>query len=685
MLIKDGIPFRRRQDLDVFKEKHTESTFVEISLKNGTPVVIGSLYRTPNTPAKEFIDNVFDVIQKIRCEGKKKEIILGMDHNLDLLHSDIHTATHKFLNMLLDMQLFPTITRPSRITQNSATLIDNIFISEKFQRDYDSALLVTDTSDHLPIMCLLKQTKIIDKTPLIFEGRSLTTEKLNIVKNKLNSGDWHGLLNKTDMDENFNLLNDKISDTLDEVAPVKTITISARRRFIEPWMSKSLESSGRKKVQLYKETLKINATNFDRQKYRDYRNTYNRLKWMMMIHYYKKKIQENTTNTKKLWKVINNIIGKHKHSGSIIPYITVDGARKYDPDVIANEFAKFYSQLVSKLASQIKRSAKPTEEYLSKIPRTLQSLALHSTPASEIEKIAMVLPSKTSFRYDKISNVMLKSIITAISTPLSIVFNQSISTGKFPQKMKQAEVVPLYKGKDMDLVISYRPISLLITISKLLEKVVYRHVYSFLEKYNILFQSQYGFRSNHNCEHAILELSGKILQAREKKEHPVCIFLDLSKAFDTLNHQVLLCKLDKIGIRGISNNWFESYLSGHSLVAKVTTSENKTTYSEVFDISFGTAQGSCLGPLLFLLFCNDIHLLPLYSQLILFADDATLFNSHKSEIYLEYMLNRDLEMLLDWFRANQLSINIEKTVMMQFWSKHDKIKIRVMNNPIPSV
>ena len=170
----------------------------------------------------------------------------------------------------------------------------------------------------------------------------------------------------------------------------------------------------------------------------------------MMITYYKKKIQENTTNTKKLWKVINNIIGKHKHSGSIISYITIDGVREYDPDVIANEFGKFYSQLGSKLASKINKSVKPIEEYLSKIPRTLHSLALHSTSALETEKIAMALPSKTSFGHDKISNVMLKSIITAISTPLSIVFNQSISTGKFPQKMKQAEVVPLYKGKDMD-------------------------------------------------------------------------------------------------------------------------------------------------------------------------------------------------------------------------------------------
>ena len=190
-------------------------------------MVIGSLYRSPNTPADEFIDNVSDILHKINREGNKKEIILGMDHNLDLLHSDTHTPTHKFLNMLLDRQLFPTITRPSRITQTSATLIDNIFISAKFQHNYDSGLLVTDISDHLPIMCLLKQTKIVDKNPLTFQSRSLKDEKLNIVKNKLYLEDWYGLLNKSDVDENFNLLNDKISIVLDEVAPVRTITVSA--------------------------------------------------------------------------------------------------------------------------------------------------------------------------------------------------------------------------------------------------------------------------------------------------------------------------------------------------------------------------------------------------------------------------------------------------------------------------
>ena len=162
ILIKDGIPYKQRQDLDVFIEKHTESTFIEINTKNGMPVIIGSMYCTPNTPADEFIKHTTDIISKVKGEKKKKELIIGMDHNLDLLHSDVHQPTNKFLNTLLDMQLFPMVTRPSRIIHRMATLIDNIFESKKFHRDYDSAILVSDISDDLPLLCLLKQTKILN-------------------------------------------------------------------------------------------------------------------------------------------------------------------------------------------------------------------------------------------------------------------------------------------------------------------------------------------------------------------------------------------------------------------------------------------------------------------------------------------------------------------------------------------
>ena len=207
-------------------------------------------------------------------------------------------------------------------------------------------------------------------------------------------------------------------------------------------------------------------------------------------------------------------------------------------------------------------------------------------------------------------------------------------------------------------------------------------MYSFLETNNILFSSQYGFRTKHSCEQAIMEVVGYALQAKNKGEVCACLYLDLSKAFDTLDHSRLLKKLNNYGIRGIANSWFRNYLSNRSLIAKVTTSPNKVVKSERFDITYGTAQGSCLGPLLFILFVNDIHHLPLYSKLILFADDTTIFNSHTCSKYLQFMLEHDLNIMIDWFNANKLSLNLQKTVAMQFWSNNTNLNLHVNNTEI---
>ena len=148
------------------------------------------------------------------------------------------------------------------------------------------------------------------------------------------------------------------------------------------------------------------------------------------------------------------------------------------------------------------------------------------------------------------------------------------------------------------------------TISKLLKKVIYSRIYKFLEKNNILFESQYGFRTKRSCEQAILELTSHLLHAHNKNLHSIGVFLDLSKAFNTLNHEVLLKKLERYGVCGIVNDWLKSYLEDRTLIAKVSTSKDTITKSTPFHITYGTAQGSCLGPLLFILFSNDMHLLP---------------------------------------------------------------------------
>ena len=157
---------------------------------------------------------------------------------------------------------------------------------------------------------------------------------------------------------------------------------------------------------------------------------------------------------------------------------------------------------------------------------------------------------------------------------------------------------------------------------------IYKRAYTFLELNSTLYEHQYGFRTKCSCEQAILDLTGSILQAHNANLNSAALFLDLSKAFDTLNHEVLLAKLERYRIRGIVNKWFGNYLNQQSLVAKVPTGEGKTTYSEPFHISYGTAQGLCLGSLLFILFCSDIKYLPIFGKLILFADDTTLINHH---------------------------------------------------------
>ena len=211
--------------------------------------------------------------------------------------------------------------------------------------------------------------------------------------------------------------------------------------------------------------------------------------------------------------MINNTIKKVKHKGSIIPYITVNGLKQYHPKSIANSFNEFYSNLGPHLVSQIIPGTTSMSTYLGNIPKHLRNMALRPTTVMEVNTLIKQLPNKTSHGYDNISNVMLKVLRTSITFPLCHIFNSSLAEGTFPEWMKRAEVIPLYKGKGMDIMINYQPISLLITLSKLFEKIMYLRLYSYLEKNQLLYSSQYSFHSKRSCEQAITELVGYILQS----------------------------------------------------------------------------------------------------------------------------------------------------------------------------
>ena len=217
ILVREEIMYKMRADLCPFVEGMIESTFIEIIAKNRKPIVIGSLYKPPDKHPNDFANSLNETIAKIKTESK--ELILGMDHNMDLIKSAEHKPTQQFLDNLLNKDVFPTITRPTRVTHASVTLIDNIFVSKVLHQDFESAVLLNDMSDHMPLLTLLKQTKVMGKTNLEFRSRNLNDNKISLIRDQLFAVDWIGELNNNTSSENFNKFCSIIKGIMDRVSP----------------------------------------------------------------------------------------------------------------------------------------------------------------------------------------------------------------------------------------------------------------------------------------------------------------------------------------------------------------------------------------------------------------------------------------------------------------------------------
>ena len=656
-LVKDTIQSREKL------LKHEPFTCIEYVLIeariNSKTYIFGSMYRAPNTNQKQFLAEYKLFLNQIH-ESTQHGIILGMDHNLDLLKSARHNVTQEFIECNAKYELTPTITRPTRITRHSATLIDNIFVSNNFLGKYQSTIIVDDLSDHLPCVTIIENEINTKMSKKKIVSRDLRPKNITKLKQELQMLEY-GDESTRDTNQYFEAFHSDLCRIIDKNCPIKERMIPAHKFRVVPWLTSGLLKSMNQSKRLYQKHLSDPNNITVEIKYKNYRNVLNKVKRTCKTKYYQEKCTEYKRNTTKLWQLINDIIHKTNDKSCIIDCIKVNNIELYDKKKISNAFGEYFSKLGENFANKIKKPKNSINTYLNVISRNLNSIYITPTTITEIKKLINMLPNKTSSGFDNINNTLLKKIACDISPVLANVFNQSISAGLFPDIMKLAEVVPLFKAKDKTLTENYRPISLLITISKILEKIVYKQTYQFLQKFGILYKSQYGFRSSHSCENAITELVGHITKSREVKKHTVALFLDLSKAFDTLEHSVLLRKLEIYGIRGPLLDWYKSYLTQRKLMAKC----NKTLSKE-YDIRYGTPQGSCLGPLLFIIFCNDLHLHLNFLSCIQFADDTTLYCSEKSLRLIESNFNHDLAIVYDWFCANKLTLNEKKSVCMVF-------------------
>lgn len=677
LYVKDSYTYLERPDLRNGDALY-ESIFIEICQSVGKNIVIGVVYKPPSTNLHNFSE-AFDSLISSLLKENKLVYIMG-DFNIDLLKYSIDNNVSDFVNMLFSNYYLPLITRPTRITNTTATLLDNI-ITNQFNRPVQSGLFYCDISDHLPVFQLteLNNQSKNGKGNTDVYVRSVSKESITALKNDLGLFCWDSIYGMENVNEAYDYFESVLSGLYNKHFPLKKKGRGKKK--LNPWMTDSVLRSIKYKRLLYKKFLhKPSSTN--ESKYKDFRNTLNTTIRNVKKQYFQRKFAAYRNNIKATWKLINLLLNKGGKRVSEMQ-MKCNGELTTDSHEIANAFNSYFTQVGPNLDKLIPSNNSNFTNYL--VNPCTNSIYFSATFEAEICSIVNTFRNNTASGIDGFSPRIIKCIIKEVSKPLCHIFNLSLSTGIFPDKLKIARVTPVFKSGDKCELSNYRPISVLPCFSKILEKIVYNRTVKFLDRNNILGSYQYGFRSKYSTSMALTDISNKIVDAFEENSFLIGVFVDLSKAFDTINHDVMLTKLKHYGIRGLAHNWYNSYLSNR---CQCTKFKNCTSQSK--KIVCGVPQGSLLGPLLFILYINDIANVSNTPSYILYADDTNILFSGKDLISLQDKVNENLDKLCKWFQANRLSVNPRKCNYIVFSNRNksydtDSVKVKLNNVEIPRV
>jgi exonuclease III len=536
--IKKGISYKIIDSLSFFVEKFFECITIEIKL-NGKKILISNFYRPPTshpsyTPSVQFnifmenIENLFRGITNLGCES-----YVFSDSNINLLCNEQHTVT--LLETALSNGFIQIVKKATRLCNNKFALIDHIFTNSN-NMDLCTGTIVADISDHFPTFVQLSCGRSNNNNNNVLK-RDMSEPKMRSFRENLSNLSWNNVTTLVNVDEAYDCFWTDFNTLFNMHFPVKVCKFNKNIHKKNNFMTAGILISRKRKLELLKSNLKL-RNNDSKTAYVNYRNLYNKIVRKSKQMYYLEQINSNKNNPKKLWSVLKEV-STGKIEKTSIEKLSVNGNVTTDKLVIANSFNTFFSTVGNDISNSVQPIEKSPESY---IPTNVNVplLNLDNTSPGQIIEIIKSLMPKQSCDIDGLSLKLIKYIAPEISIPLSHIFNLSLTSGVFPSKLKKSRIVPIFKAGDPKNCDNYRPISLLSSLSKILEKIVHIKLVNHLELNNLLYEHQYGFLRGKSTEQTLLHVTDYITKALNKGDYCIALFLDLKKAFDVCSHEILL-------------------------------------------------------------------------------------------------------------------------------------------------
>ncbi|RUA05525.1 MAG: hypothetical protein DSY43_04445 [Gammaproteobacteria bacterium] len=647
--VRSNINFRLRDDLG---STNLECLTIEITNPRSRPFLVSTWYRPPQSPLDLF-SSFEELIDKIDAENK--DFFLLGDLNCNLLPGIADNNSLHLRNIIDVYGLSQLITEPTRITQRSKTLID-LCLTNSPQMVSNSGVIHVGISDHSLIYLTRKMRYTRSGVHKTSEMRQLKNFNIDHFLHDLRHQKWDSVCITNDPNEMWDAWKHLLMSVIDKHAPLRTKRISNIK---SPWLTSCVIRKIRRRDFLKQKHTKTNNPTVWEQ-FRKARNDVNNSIKRAKHRYFTKNLDANKKDPKKTWKFINELLNRRCKS-TIVSELKIGDQIVSSPADIAEEFNSHFTNIGLQLASEIPESVIDPLSYLQPINKTF---SFKTVDDQVILKLLKTIDGKKATGLDNIPCKLLKIAADIVAPSLTRVFNQSIATGVFPIDWKLARVTPIFKKGSKSDLNNYRPISVLPVVAKIFEKVIYDQLYTYLNSNNLLANCQSGFRSLHSTLTALLEATNDWSVNIDKGFLNGVIFIDLRKAFDTIDHKIIMHKLSIYGVDSSTLKWFESYLENRN--QKCSVNGHLSSNSRV---TCGVPQGSILGPLLFLIYINDLPNCLAEGLPRMYADDTSISFVASNLNDLQQTINKELENVDIWLRSNKLSLNVAKTEFMVVGSR----------------